>query len=220
MGSAGKARHRALRIGLTGGIASGKSTVAREFAGLGVELIDADVIAREVLAPGRPLLAKVVEMFGAKVLDKKGALDRAELRRRIFVSQADREALEALTHPPILAAMDQNAASASGPYVIMVIPLLVESGATGLVDRVLVIDCEAREQLRRLMQRDGIDATLARRMLAAQATREQRLAVADDVLNNSGQRGELAGMVARLDAFYRELANTPGAAPQHGLRLP
>lgn len=216
----GTVKRAPLRVGLTGGIASGKSMVAAHFARLGVRLIDADLVARELVAPGQPLLARLVEAFGADLLNASGALDRAELRRRVFDSPAELEKLEALMHPPILAAMVAAAEAASGDYLLMIIPLLVETAAQSLVDRVLVVDCSAAEQIERLMRRDGIDQRLAERMLAAQASREERLALADDVLVNSGSPDELGPKVAELDRFYRRLARSADSGRSGHIRLP
>ncbi len=208
-----------LRIGLTGGIASGKSTVARLFAEQGVPVIDLDQVAREVVEPGEPALADIVGAFGAEVLDAEGRLDRARLRARVFHDPPARKRLEALLHPRILEAAVRHAATAGGPYQVIVAPLLVEFGLTGWVDRVLVVDCPAEAQLARLLARDGGDETLARAILATQASREQRLAVANDVVVNDGPPARLPGAVAKLDALYRKLA-AGGDHEATGLHLP
>lgn len=195
-----------LRVGLTGGIASGKSTVARLFARHGVPVIDLDQVAREVVAPGEPGLQATVELFGAGVLDAGGGLDRARLRAKVFLDPQARKRLEALLHPLILAAGVRHAGAAAGPYQVIVAPLLVEFGLTGWVDRVLVVDCPEEVQLERLLARDVGDETLARAILATQASRKQRLAAADDVIVNDGPEDRLAEAVRRLDALYRELA--------------
>lgn len=208
-----------LRIGLTGGIASGKSTVARLFAERGVPVIDLDQVAREVVEPGEPALADIIAEFGAEVLDADGRLDRAMLRTRVFRDPQARERLEKLLHPRILEAGVRHASTAGGPYQVIVAPLLVEFGLTGWVDRVLVVDCPAEAQLERLLARDGGDEALARAILAAQASREQRLAAADDVIVNEGPPQRLPGAVEKLDALYRKLA----ADEDHevtGLHLP
>jgi dephospho-CoA kinase len=208
-----------LRIGLTGGIASGKSTVARLFAERGVPVIDLDQLAREVVAPGEPGLAAIVTAFGTDVLDRAGGLDRAALRAIVFGDPAARKRLEALLHPPILEAAVRHADAAGGPYQVLVVPLLVESGLTSWVDRVLVVDCLPETQLKRLLARDRGDETLARAILATQATREERLAAADDVLSNEGPADRLPDAVATLDAAYREMATGEGRT-RPGLRLP
>jgi dephospho-CoA kinase len=208
-----------IRIGLTGGVASGKSTVARLFAAHGVPVIDLDEVAREVVAPGEPALAAIVAEFGAEVLDAGGTLDRARLRARVFQHPAARQRLEQMLHPAILARTVQHAASAGGPYQLIVVPLLVESGLTAWVDRVLVVDCPPELQLERLLARDGSDEALARAMLASQASRAERLAAADDVIHNDGPPEQLADAVVRLDALYRRIA-AGGQQPVEGLRLP
>jgi dephospho-CoA kinase len=208
-----------LRIGLTGGIASGKSTVAQLFTGHGVPVIDLDLVAREVVAPGEPALAAIVAEFGAEVLDAAGQLDRASLRARVFQDPAERKRLEALLHPLILEAAVRHAEKAGGPYQVIVAPLLVEFGLTGWVDRVLVVDCPAETQLQRLLARDGGDEALARAILATQASRAQRLAAADDVIVNDGPPERLAEAVAALDAVYREMA-AGGERDRAGLRFP
>ncbi|HEU4624247.1 MAG TPA: dephospho-CoA kinase [Steroidobacteraceae bacterium] len=193
---------RAFRVGLTGGIASGKSTVARLFEALGVPVIDTDVLAREVVAPGQPVLAQIAARFGAGVLTPDGALDRAALRKLIFSDPAARADLERLTHPAIRALLEARSAAAGGEYQIHVIPLLVETGGRDRVDRVLVVDCSEELQIRRLQARDGSTLEQARAILAAQASRAARLAVADDVIENSGDLGQLRDRVAALHLDY------------------
>jgi dephospho-CoA kinase len=198
-----------LRIGLTGGIASGKSTVTQRFAELGVAVIDADVASRSVVEPGKPGLAAVVQRFGAGVLDAHGHLDRPALRALIFNDPASRKALDAILHPLIRADMEHQAASAKGPYIVMAIPLLVESGgARDRVDRVLVVDVDEAVQLERVQARDGGSVAQARAILASQASREARLAAADDVLPNSGTVADLRQAVDRLHEQYLQLAQT------------
>jgi dephospho-CoA kinase len=194
------------RIGLTGGIASGKSTVARFFAALGVAVIDADEIAREVMSPSSHLLAKLAARFGPRILSGDGSLDRAALRRIVFADSKARTDLEALTHPAILERMRERAAAASGPYQILAIPLLVETGAAREVDRVLVVDCAEETQVARLQARDGATLQEARGMLAAQASREQRLAAADDIIVNDGDLHRLRDQVVDLHARYVALS--------------
>lgn len=197
---------RPLRVGLTGGVASGKTAVADAFAALGVPVLDADAIAREVVAPGRPALAGIVDAFGPGVLDALGALDRRALRERVFRDPDARRRLESLLHPAIWQELDRQSAAAGGAYLVLVIPLLVETGATGAVDRVLVVDCPVETQLARLAERDGETEAAGRAMLAAQATRAARLAAAHDVLVNDGTLEELRHKVAALDRSYRALA--------------
>lgn len=195
-----------LRIGLTGGIASGKTTVADLFAARGATVLDTDVIAREVVEPGRPALGALVNALGSGILDDAGRLDRAALRRELFEDDATRREIEALLHPAILSELERQARQSPGPYQVFVIPLLVENRLEKFVDRVLVVDCPEEEQVRRLMERDGESRESARQMLAAQATREQRLAYADDVVDNGGPAAGLAAQVAALDLKYRGLA--------------
>jgi dephospho-CoA kinase len=199
---------RPLRIGLTGGIASGKSAVTQRFAELGVPVIDADVASRTVVEPGTPGLAQVVERFGAGVL-ANGRLDRRALRELIFKDSSLRQALDAILHPLIRAEMEREAARAQAPYVVMAIPLLVEGGsAAKRVDRVLVVDADETLQIQRLQARDGSSAEQARAILGAQASRAARLAEADDVLLNSGTVAELRQAVDRLHEQYLQLAQT------------
>jgi dephospho-CoA kinase len=198
-----------LRIGLTGGIASGKSTVTQRFAELGVPVIDADVAARHVVERGKPGLEQVVRRFGPGVLDANGNLDRPALRALIFSDSASRLALDAILHPLIRADMEQQAATVKGPYLVMAIPLLIEGGrARDRVDRVLVVDVDAALQLKRVQARDGSSETHARAILASQASREARLAAADDVLRNSGSVADLRQAVDRLHEQYLQLAQT------------
>ena len=195
-----------LRIGLTGGIASGKTTVANLFADAGAVVLDTDVIAREVVEPGEPALAALVEALGDDILGTDGRLDRALLRRRMFGDEALRRRVESILHPAILAELDRQSADAGGLYQLLVIPLLVESDLADIVDRVLVVDCPVERQIERLMQRDGETREGADAMLAAQVARKVRLAAADDVIVNDGTLADLAARVARLDRKYRDLA--------------
>ena len=190
------------RVGLTGGIACGKTTVANLFAALGVTIVDTDELAREVVAPGTPLLAKIVEHFGATVRAADGSLDRRALRARIFADPAERRWLEELTHPAIRDLTDARSKTAKGNYTVVAIPLLVETGGAERFDRVLVVDCEPELQLARLQARDGITREEAQRMLAAQASREARLAVADDVIRNDGEVAALRDQVEQLHRRY------------------
>jgi dephospho-CoA kinase len=203
-----------LRIGLTGGIASGKSTVTQRFAELGVPVIDADVASRHVVEPGSPGLAQVVQHFGPGVLDPKGNLDRPALRALIFADPSSRQALDAILHPLIRIDMEQQAATARGPYLVMAIPLLVEGGrAHARVARVLVVDVDEATQLRRVQTRDGCSLEQARAILASQASRESRLAVADDVLLNAGTVADLRQAVDRLHEQYLQRAGTSTDRP-------
>jgi dephospho-CoA kinase len=195
-----------LRVGLTGGIASGKTTVARLFAALGVPVIDTDELAREVVAPGGPLLPRIAARFGPDVIGSDGSLDRAALRSLVFADPKARADLEALTHPPILEAMRARSRDAGGPYQLLVIPLLVETGLRREVDRVLVVDADEAVRLRRLQARDGATLDAARALLAAQVERETRLAAADDVIVNDGDVHGLRDQVEVLHARYVALS--------------
>ena len=200
---------RPLRIGLTGGIASGKSMVTQRFAELGVPVIDADVASRSVVEPGKPGLAQVVRRFGVGVLDADGRLDRRALRSLIFKDSSLRQALDAILHPLIRAEMEREAAEANGPYVVMAIPLLVEGGSPGKrVDRVLVVDADETLQIQRLRARDGSSEDEARAIIVSQASRTARLAAADDVLLNTGSVAELRQAVDRLHEQYLQQAQT------------
>ena len=196
-------------IGLTGGIASGKSEVGRLFEALGRSVVDADVLARDVVAPGTDALAEIVRHFGDSVLASDGSLDRGALRRRVFDAPAERRALEAIIHPRVRSAIAERCAAAPAPYALAAIPLLAEAGGRAAypwLDRILVVDVPVEVQLARLTARDAIDGALARRMIDAQATRMQRLAIADDVLVNDAGRDALPPRVDALDALYRRLA--------------
>lgn len=190
-------------VALTGGIASGKSTVAHAFAALGVPVIDADTVAREIVEPGSPALADIVEAFGSDVLDGNGALDRRAMRERIFSNAGARKRIDDITHPRIRRFLRERATAIQGPYVLLVVPLLVESGGHyDWVDRVLVVDAPRSIQHTRLLARDGITDALANAMLDAQVSHEQRLAIADDVIANVGPPNELATRVAALHENY------------------
>jgi dephospho-CoA kinase len=197
---------RRLRIGLTGGIASGKSTVAQRFLDLGVPVIDADEAARAVVAPGTPGLAKVIQRFGGGMVAANGELDRRSLRELIFSDPGARRDLEAVLHPFIRANMEDRAQTAHGPYIVMAIPLLVESGSIDRVDRILVVDVDEAVQLQRVMARDGCSLEQARAILESQASRSARLTAADDVLLNAGTVTDLRQSVDRLHERYLKLA--------------
>ena len=198
------------RIGLTGGIASGKGVVATSFARLGAAIVDADTAARDALAAKSEGLAEVVAAFGPDVLDESGDLDRGAMRSRVFQDPAARRTLESIVHPRVRAVLKDAGSKANGPYVIVAIPLLAEGGGRAgypWLDRILVVDAPIATQMARLLQRDAIDAALAERMIEAQATRRERLAIADDILVNDGGLDTLDVDVAALDAQYRILAS-------------
>ena len=193
-------------VGLTGGIGCGKSTVAEAFAQHGIDIIDADVMAREVVKPGTPGLAALIDRFGEGILDSAGALDRQALRTQIFAEPKAREDVESLLHPLIWAAMRNAHAEAKSPYCIMAIPLLIESGNLKRVDRILVVDCPRELQIQRAMQRDHASRQQIEAILAAQVSREQRLAAADDVLDNSGSPQDLQTKIGQLHQQYLQNA--------------
>lgn len=203
-----------LRVGLTGGIGSGKSEVARQFAALGADITDADVAAHAVTAKGEPGYLAVIEAFGERAIGPDGNLDRAWLRETVFADPAARERLEAILHPLVRARMDEEVAAWRGPYGLLVVPLLLErGGARSRVDRVLVVDCPEDEQVKRVVSRSGLTEPQVRAIMATQLSREARLAQADDVIDNGGPREALAPQVARLDALYRDLAARALEAP-------
>jgi len=197
---------RAYRVGLTGGIASGKSTAAKFFGALGVPILDSDQIARDVVEPGQPPLERLVERFGHGILTPDGHLDRPALRDIVFSDPMARADLEALTHPAIGAAMEAQSAAAGGPYQILVIPLLVEKNLASHVDRVLVVDCDEDLQISRLRDRDGSTPEQVAAILKAQAPRAMRLKAADDIIRNDADLNAVRDQVAALHARYLELA--------------
>lgn len=201
-------REKPLRIGLTGGIASGKSTVADMFADLGVPVIDTDIIAREVVRPGEPALAEIREAFGAGVIAADGTLNRPAMRAIVFGDDAARRRLESILHPRIGRATREQAEAAGGDYQVIVVPLLVESSLREFVDRVLVVDCDEETQVARLLARDAESADQARRMLAAQSRRAERLAIADDVVGNDGSLDDTREQVLALHRRYLHEAAT------------
>jgi dephospho-CoA kinase len=200
-----------LRIGLTGGIASGKSMVADMFAAKGVPVIDTDIIARQIVQPGEPALSEIEREFGPDVISQDGQLDRRQLREIVFSDDRKRETLEAITHPRIRDAAARQSSEAGGVYQVIVVPLLVESPMRHWMDRVLVVDCSEETQLQRLLERDAESREQARRMIGAQASREERLAIADDVVGNDGTKAEAEEQVEKLHRFYLDLAKSKGA---------
>jgi len=196
----------AFRVALSGGIASGKSVVADMFAELGIPVIDTDLIARQVVEPGQPALDDIHDRFGDTVIDAAGNLDRRALRKLVFSDDDARLDLEAILHPRIGAETRRQAVAAPGPYQIIVVPLLVGSPLTEFVDRVLIVDCDEELQLKRLLARDAETVDQARRILAAQSSREERLAIADDVIRSDRSLEDTRECVTTLDAKYRRLA--------------
>jgi dephospho-CoA kinase len=211
------------RVGLTGGVASGKSLVADQFRALGVPVLDTDVLARSVVEPGTPALAEVTATFGPGVLGPDGRLDRTRLRELVFADPDRRRRrrlrrLEAILHPRILAALEAEARAAAGPYQVLVVPLLFESGFDARVDRVLVVDCPESLQRERLARRDGASPALVEGMLAAQLDRDARLARAralpHDVLDNGGDRESTRRQVTELHRRYLALFADPASGRQ------
>jgi len=211
-------RSRPFCVGLTGGVAAGKSAVAACLAGLGAEVVDTDQIARTLTAPQGAALPAIIQAFGSDCIAPDGGLDRFAMRVRVFADPDLRRRLEAILHPMILARVRQRLTLSQAPYVVLVVPLLVEAWQDyrDLVDRVLVVDCDEALQVRRVMARDGVGEPLARAILAAQASRQARLALADDLLDNSADLEALARRVRDLHDRYLALAKTrrdslPGA---------
>jgi dephospho-CoA kinase len=202
-----------LTIGLTGGIGSGKSSVAREFERLGVEVIDADALAHRLSAPGGAAIEAIRATFGPEVIDASGALDRARMRGIVFADGDARRRLEAILHPLIRAETERLARAARSPYVVLMIPLLVESGSPReRCDRVLVVDCPEEKQIERVMARSGLARTEVEAIMASQASRQARLAVADDVIDNAGAPSAIAPQVAVLHRRYLAHAAQRGDA--------
>jgi dephospho-CoA kinase len=197
---------RPYRVGLTGGIASGKSTASKFFGALGVPIIDTDQLARDVVEPGQPPLERLVERFGAGILTEDGHLDRPALRNIVFSDPKARADLEALTHPAIGAAVEAKSTELGGIYQILVLPLLVEKSLGPQLNRVLVVDCDEELQIRRVQSRDGSTLEQARAILNAQASRSARLKAAHDVIKNEGDMSAVREQVEKLHARYLELA--------------
>jgi len=189
-----------LVVGLTGGIGSGKSRVSERFTTLGVPVIDADLLARDLVAPGQPALMEIVQAFGPQVLAKDGGLDRRALRRHIFNHDTERQCLEGILHPRIRTAMRERLRTLEAPYATLVIPLLIETGQGDLCHRLLVVDLPEPLQIERVGRRDACTTEQVRAILRTQCSREQRLAAADDLIDNSG---DLAHLLAQVDALHQ-----------------
>jgi dephospho-CoA kinase len=200
-------------VGLTGGIGSGKSAVADAFAARGIEIADADRAAHALTAPGEPGLAAVLAAFGPTFRQADGSLDRARLRRLVFADPEARSRLEQILHPLIREATRRATAAWSGPYGILVVPLLFERGGDSRIDRTLVVDCPEDEQVRRVVARSGLSSAEVRAIMATQLPRFDRVARADDVLDNSAEPGAIPPQVALLDRRYRDLAATAAHDP-------
>lgn len=202
-----------LIIGLTGGIGSGKSTVSHHFESLGVPVIDADVIARELVAPGQPALQEIAQQFGPELISADGTLDRAQLRQRVFEDDEERKRLEAILHPKVRDSMSQRVAalrdSSTPPaYCVLSIPLLIESGWTGLIQRVLVVDASPAQQEQRASQRDALSPKQIRAIIRSQVDRDTRLAAAGDVIHNDADIAALQAQVEALHRRYLQLARS------------
>lgn len=191
-----------LVIGLTGGIGTGKSAVANLFAARGVPVIDADVLAREVVMPGEPALDEIVRAFGSAILTASGELDRRRMREQVFSDAHGRERLEAIIHPRVYAEIERRLESVTYPYAIVVVPLLVETGGVERVDRVLVVDAPTQMQIARVSRRDGTTPSAVEKILAAQLDRRARNAAADDIIENDGSQADLERKVDALHAQY------------------
>ncbi len=204
-----------LVVGLTGGIGSGKSTVAQWFAAHGIPVIDADVIARELTTPGTPALAQIRQQWGDDLLTPAGELDRAKLRERVLRHSAELEQLEQLLHPLIeqrlKSEIDALKQRSSAPYCLVVIPLLLETNLLHLVDYVLVVDAPESVQIARVMQRDGLPRAQLQAILKRQASRAARRQIADEIIDNSGSLDALAPQIDRLDQLLRRIASEQAA---------
>lgn len=193
-----------LKIGLTGGMGSGKSTVADLFAKQGIAIIDTDQLAYELTESNTESFKQIIQHFGNQILQKNGTLDRAQLKKIIFTDPTERDWLEQTLHPLIIAKMQQAMQTASGKYCITVVPLLIEKNLLSLFDRILVIDVTETTQLQRLQEREPTHPTLIKKILDTQCTRQQRLAIADDIINNDGDLTQLYQQVAKLNTFYQK----------------
>lgn len=203
-----------LIVGVTGGIGSGKSTAARLFQQRGADLVDTDAIAHELTRPRQPALDEIAAVLGTRFLTADGSLNRTKLRDHVFADPAARKALEAILHPMITREVQDRLRGATAPYMLLLVPLLVETGGyRDLVQRVLVIDCDEQLQVQRAMQRSGLTEREVRAVMQAQATRGERLAAADDLIRNDGTLEELEKQVDALDARYRTMG-TPGESPR------
>jgi dephospho-CoA kinase len=197
-----------LRIGLTGGIGSGKSTVAAQLAMRGVPVIDTDEIARHLSEPGQPAFDEIVHVFGGDVVDNNHRIDRNRLRERVFENADERRRLEAILHPRIRETVLKKLTEIDAPYCVLVVPLLIESGFTDLTDRILVVDALENVQIQRTTARSGLSEPEIRKIMSTQVGRAQRLQKADDVIDNNTDRKHLESEVERLHQWYLSLAAT------------
>jgi dephospho-CoA kinase len=193
-------------VGLTGGIGSGKTAVSDRFAALGIDIVDADVVGRVIMDPGRPAFREIVDHFGEDIVKDDGRIDRAALRRKVFADPAERRWLERLTHPLIGRELREGIEGARSPYVLLVNPIMIESGGWRRTNRLLVVDVPEDLQIRRTMKRDANTEAEVRNIIAAQASRERRLELADDVIVNDGELEALDPQVDALHTRYLELA--------------
>jgi dephospho-CoA kinase len=197
-----------LKVGLTGGIASGKTTVSQLFSELGIDVIDADLIAHQLVELGQPCLKKITQTFGKQILLNSGELDRIKLRQLIFSAPDAKQKLEAILHPEIRQQLIHQSDSSSSPYCILSIPLLIEAKMTSLVNRILVIDTKSDEQVKRLCKRDNIPPSEAIKIIATQSSSQQRTTVADDIIINNNSAEKLDNIVENLHKKYLDLAKT------------
>jgi dephospho-CoA kinase len=195
-----------LKIGLTGGIGSGKTTISNLFAELGVPVIDMDIIARQLVMPGQAALQEIIATFGNGIRSKSGELDRNKLRKLIFADERKRKQLEAILHPRIRQTVDKRLSELTYPYCIIVIPLLFETGRQDTIDRILVIDTSVEDQIKRTMDRDDVDQEQVKRIISSQVDRQTRLNHADDIIHNTDDISSLSSQVSALHKKYLELA--------------
>ncbi|MEW8341882.1 MAG: dephospho-CoA kinase [Candidatus Thiodiazotropha taylori] len=197
-----------LTVALTGGIGSGKSAVSNHFETLGVPVIDADRLAHQMVQPGSPALSRIQETFGDHLIDQQGKLNRGALREIVFNDQTQRKRLESILHPPIREAMEDWVEQQTAAYVILVIPLLFETGQEDIAERILVVDCDESLQYQRVSERDNLDESQITQILASQVDRQTRLKGADDIIENNGDLAALTEATERLHQTYLALANS------------
>ncbi|NMH59200.1 dephospho-CoA kinase [Alteromonas ponticola] len=200
-----KANPKKIVIGLTGGIGSGKSVVSQQFEKLGIDVIDADVIAREVVEPGTPVLQQIAAHFGDDILLADGALNRTLLRQRVFNNEPEKNWLNALIHPAVRQHMTEAIQASTSAYCVLAVPLLIENKLTSMVDRVLVVDCPEALQIERASRRDGSDSKLIENIMRAQTSRQNRLSAADDIIINDGPLEQIPALVKPLHEKYLAL---------------
>lgn len=191
-------------VGLTGGIGSGKSAVSDLFAQQGIDIVDADVVARQVVEPGTPALQAIIDHFGEAIVTDNGTLNRPALRKRVFENDLDKQWLNALLHPAIRAEMQTQLEVATSPYVVFSVPLLIENGLDSMADTVLVVDCSEETQLARATRRDGSNIETIKSIMASQATRQQRLEKTQNVIDNNGELSALPPQVKSLHQQYMQ----------------